>query len=133
MIARIVALSASTVAMAVLATLALRGVAAHDRVAVATTQELVRAGAARVETDLVDQSLAMVGAARAAAQEAGLAADLRALALAFNQAAGRSPPERLQARIDFQSAKLIDREAAREERTAAERAAFSMQTFGLRR
>jgi hypothetical protein len=111
MTVRIIALCVSTVATVVLAMVALRGIAAHDRTALAATQELVRSSAAHTETGLVEQSLAMVPAARAVAWEPGLAADLRGLGAAVNQAAGRSA-ERLQARVDLQSEKLADRARA---------------------
>ncbi|OGR14150.1 MAG: hypothetical protein A2341_28565 [Deltaproteobacteria bacterium RIFOXYB12_FULL_58_9] len=112
MITRLIPLLVSSLLTVSASAFLLKGLAATDRTALATTQELVSAGAAHIEASLKVDSRAMVGVIPNLVRENLLGVDLRTLSATVNLV----PPsgtvtERLQARIKALQDKLRDRMA----------------------
>jgi hypothetical protein len=120
MIFRFLAFFASTTLLAVMGLVVLHGIAAYDRTTLATTAELLKAGATTVEGALRQQARQMIGPIEAFAQEEGLATDLKTLTNVVNLVpSSGSVPERLRVRIEDLQDKLRERAALWRENVTA--------------
>lgn len=108
MLKRLIFALPSTIAVVVLCVFALKGVVVYERGAVLTTQQLLGAGAVRIEIDLKRRALAAPALAARFVESEGLPQDLRAMANAVTlaSASGRAQ-ERLRQRIDSARGQLL--------------------------
>jgi hypothetical protein len=116
MLPRLISILVSTLLLAGLGVLILKGVTPLDSRAVMATHELVKAGAARIELELQQQGRDLATLAERFAAEQGFATDLKALTavLALSPASGKVP-DRLKSRIDSLNAKLQEQVAVLKE------------------
>ena len=116
MVSRLISILVSTLLLAGLGVLTLKGVTSLESHATVTTQELVKAGSNRIEFDLQQQGRDLGTIAERFAAEQGFATDLKALTavLALSPPSGKVP-DRLKTRIDGLKAKLQEQVAVLKE------------------